>query len=363
MNKPHPSRRRASLAALLFALLLALSGCSEQDGTTTKPDEPSKSQASDPADTTPTDGTTSDGDTDPADDTASSAQDEIDPETMDLIKYNIYVEMNNYMVDMLDTIDSYYTVVEFADEFAFVPDSGYDYKYDISPYDSSIVDDALMVAEMEPAYETLDTLTLEIAEPMRTLMDTFSDIYSCSDFADNQYAKAKEFHSAVQANAVSFADLAYQYMDAISVMGRERTEEEEQSMLENGQIICYNASHAITVAREILDECYAQDVYDDNIETLDLTPIRPLYDELVATVNAFNEATADNNQLMQESLSSSTPMYGLLDSLVQAVDWMIQQVESGTPIQDPGLEYLGGIIHIEVVLSDCIDQYNSVFTE
>ena len=72
MNKPHPSRRRASLAALLFALLLALSGCSEQDGTTTKPDEPSKSQASDPADTTPTDGTTSDGDTDPADDTASS---------------------------------------------------------------------------------------------------------------------------------------------------------------------------------------------------------------------------------------------------------------------------------------------------
>ena len=93
-----------------------------------------------------------------------------------------------------------------------------------------------MVAEMEPVYETLDALTLEVAEPMRTLMDTFSDIYSCSDFADNQYAKAKEFHSAVQANAVSFADLAYQYMDAISVMGRERTEEEEQSMLENGRL-------------------------------------------------------------------------------------------------------------------------------
>ena len=134
-------------------------------------------------------------------------------------------------------------------------------------------------------------------------------------------------------------------------------------MLEEGLLITYNASHAITVANKLLTECYNQGVYDDNITELDLEPIRPLYEELVATVDAFNTATADNNQLMLESLSSSTPMYGLLDSLVQSVDWMIQQVESQVPIEDPGREYLGGIIHIEEVLSDCIDQYNTVFVE
>ena len=64
---------------------------------------------------------------------------------------------------------------------------------------------------------------------------------------------------------------------------------------------------------------------------------------------------------MAESLSGS-PMYSL-ESLVQAVDWMVMQVESGSPISDPGREYLGGIIHIEVVLSDCIDDYNSAFAE
>ena len=42
---------------------------------------------------------------------------------------------------------------------------------------------------------------------------------------------------------------------------------------------------------------------------------------------------------------------------------MVMQVESGSPISDPGREYLGGIIHIEVVLSDCIDDYNSAFAE
>lgn len=355
-------QRRAVLAALLIALVLALSGCAGQEDTV-QPGEPSEPVQDLPAaEPDPDDGAPQTSEPSP-DDEASSSEEEIDPETMDVIKYNIYVEMNNYMVEMLDTIDSYYTVVMPDDEFSFVPDSGYDYKYDISPYNSDIIDDALLVAEMEPAYETLDALTLEIAEPMRALMDVFSDIYSCNDFADNQYAKAKEFHAVVQANVSPFIDLSYQYLDAVDAMGRERTAEEEQSMLENGQVIAYNASHAITVAREILDECYAQNVYDDNITSLDLTPVRPLYDELVATVNAFNEATADNNQLMQESLSSSTPMYGLLDSLVQAVDWMIRQVESGTPISEPGLEYLGDIIHIEVVLSDCIDQYNSAFAE
>ena len=50
-----------------------------------------------------------------------------------------------------------------------------------------------------------------------------------------------------------------------------------------------------------------------------------------------------------------------IDRMASAIDWMIRQVESGVPIQDPGREFLGGLIHVEVVLSDCIDLYNSAF--
>ena len=285
----------------------------------------------------------------------------LDPEQMDMVKYNIYVEMNNKIVEVLENIYSYYEVVEYADEFAFVPDSPYSYKYDISPFDSSLVDDAVLVAGMEPAFETLDDLTVQIAEPMRALMDTFDEIYSCYDFEDNQYAKAKEFHTVIQANVDTFEELAYTYMDAVAVLAVERTQAEEQTMLEEGRTIIYNASHAITVTRELLEECYNQGVYDDNIQDLDLTPIRPLYEELVATVDAYKAAVEDKNQLMAESLSSS-PMYSL-DSLVQAVDWMIQQVESGSPISDPGRDYLGGTTHIGVALSECTANYNSAFAE
>lgn len=288
---------------------------------------------------------------------------EYDLETMRLVKYNIYVEMNNYMVEMLDILDDYYSVVEFADEFAFVADSEYTYKYGVHSLNSSIVDDAAAVASMEPSFDKLDELAVQIADPMRNLMDTFSDIDHSYDFADNQYEKAKEFHAVIQENAETFGELSYEFMDEVSIMGAEQIALDEQKMLDEGMLIIYNSSHMITVTQALLNECYAQGVYDDNITELDLTNIRPLYEELAATVAAYEEAVSDKNQLMKESLSDSAPFSGLPNSLLQSVEWMIKQVESQQPIEDPGSEYLGGIIHIEEVLSTVIDRYNTVFAE
>lgn len=293
----------------------------------------------------------------------ASADQEIDPETMDVIKYNIYVELNNYMIEVLENLDNYYTVVEYADDFSFIPDSGYDYKFGIRYLNTDIIDDALTVASLEPAYEKLDQLAMEVAEPMRALMEGFNKISDSYDFSDNQYAKAKEYHVQIQENVDSFDVLAFAFMDEINIIGSERVAANEQKMLDDGLLIIYNCSHAITIGNQILDECYAQGVDDTNITELDLTPIRPLYEELVATVAAYDEAVSDNNQIMKESLSNSSPFDGLLNSLSQSVEWMIKQVESGRPIEDPGHEYLGGTIHIQSVLSQCIERYNRVFVE
>ncbi len=343
-------KHRLMAKGLVLCLLVsaaAISGCSKQ--------------ASSKGDSSA--GTTAAVETGTDAESGAQTEESLGEEDMDMVKYNVYVELNNYMVRVLDDIGGYYTVVEYADEFAMVPDSGYSYKYDISPLDSSIVDDAVSVASMEPAYEKLDDLALQIADPMKTLMDTFSDLYSCNDFADNQYAKAKEFHVPIQENAAVFEELAYEFIAALDELSEERVGMEEQQMLDDGELIAYNASHMITLGSKILDECYRQEISDENIIELDLTEIRPLYEELAATVAAYQEAVSDNDQLVKESLSNSTPLYGLPDSLLQSVEWMIKQVESQTPIEDPGSEFLGGIIHVQEVLSKCIDQYNAVFAE
>jgi len=341
-------KTKTLLAMLLAFLLLASAGCSPSDpGAQNTDGEPSA--AADPTqEPTPSE---------------SEPEESLDPELVDMVKYNIYVEMNNKIVDVLDTLYSYYEVVEYADEFALRSDSEYTYKYDISPYNTDLLEEAEHVAVLEPAFETLDDLTLQIIDPLRTLMDTFSDIYSDYSYADDQYARPKEYHKAIQANAAVFEDLAYQYMDALEELSIQRVEKEEKEMQEEGRLLIYGFSHSITVVKRITAECYNQGISDYNIEELNLEPIRPLYQELLDTIEAYKAAAEDNNQLMEESMSAYNAYhYGTqMDRMASAIDWMIRQVESGYPIEDPGREFLGGLIHVEEVLSDCIDLYNSAF--
>lgn len=295
--------------------------------------------------------------------TESGAEESLDPEVVDNIKYNVYVQMNNKIVDVLDTLYSYYEVVEYAEEFALISDSEYTYKYDISPYNTDLLEDAQYVTELVPAFEELDELTRQIIEPMRTLMDTFSEIYHNYDYAADQYAKPKEYHKAIQANAAIFEDLAYQYMDAVEELSVARVEAEEQSMLDEGRKLAYGFSHSITVVKKITAECYAQEVNDYNLLELDLEPIRPLYQELLDTIEAYKAAAGDNNQLMEESMSADHAKHyaSQMDRMAEALEWMIKQVEGQYMASDPGRTYLGSLMFVNEVLSDCIELYNSAF--
>lgn len=335
------------LAALLLALLLLVSaGCDLPGGGGKESGKPIQTEKQ--AEPTPA----------PA---PTPPEETLDPETAEAVKYNVYVQMNNKIVDVLDTLYSYYEVVEYADEFALIPDSEYTYKYDISGYNTDILEDAQYVVEMAPSFEELDGLTRQILEPMRTLMDTFTQISHNYDYAADQYAKPKEYHKAIQANAALFEELAFQYMDAVQAMSIQRVEAEEQKMQEEGRLLAYGFSHSITVVKKITAECAAQGISDENIEKLDLVPIRPLYQELLDTIAAYKAAAEDNNQLMEESMTADGAYHigTQIDRMASALEWMIKQVESGQPIQDPGREYLGGLIHVSVVLADCIDLYNS----
>lgn len=64
-----------------------------------------------------------------------------------------------------------------------------------------------------------------------------------------------------------------------------------------------------------------------------------------------------------EAIDEETMDFIKYNIYVEMNNYMIRQVESQVPIEDSGRKYLGGIIHIEEVLSDLIDQYNSVFAE
>lgn len=336
---------------LLFAL--ALSGCGKAAEQDWVPKESAEASGEDVEEAE--DGIADD---------AFDEEDEISLEQMDSIKYNYYVELNNDIVEILDTIGYYFEVVDYTEEFSLLPDSGLTYGYRVYGKNSDIMDDCLLLSDMEPDYGELDALVKEMAEPLKNLMDTFSNISRSNDYADNQYQKAKDYHEIIYASADVFVPLGYEYIDAIDEMSDERIAMEEEKMKAEGALIIYNASRAISIGKEVLDVIYEQEITDETITELDLTEINSLHDELVAVVSDFDAATADNNQLIKESLSNSRPFDGLYDSLIQALEWMIGQVESGQPLDLSGSGApLGSIGHYSETLGKCIDRYNTVFVE
>lgn len=343
-----------TLAAALTASL-ALSGCGQAGGAVKEKLEAMKETAAAKADTE----TKTEAETETEPETAP--EETLSPEQMELVKYNYYVDLNNDIVKLLDDIDYYYQVVEYQEDFSLIPDSGHTYGYRISGFNTDIIDDCLELSGLEPAYDTLDPLVKEMADPLRVLMEAFSEISRSRDYAANQYQKPKELHAVVYHNAETVEAMAYKYMDAVNQIANERIAAEEEQMKADGRLIAYNASRAITIAGQIMDECTMQGVTDANINDLDLTKIKPLYEELVAVVNDLNGVCADNDQMIKESMSNSRPFDQLYERMIQALEWMIKQVESGKPIDDPTLEPLGSLAHFSNTLSDCIDRYNTIY--
>lgn len=348
MNASH--KNTLGKAAIVLLLSFVLSGCGQKDSgsdaekNTTAPETETTVQETEAK--------------------TEAEEETLAPEQMELVKYNYYVDLNNDILDILDNIDYYFEVVDYTEEFALLPDTGYTYGYSIHGKNTDIIDDCLQLADMEPAFDELDAMVKEMADPLRALMETFSAISDSYDYADNQYEKAKEYHTVIYANADTFYTMGTNYMDAVAKMGDERTAKEEEQMKADGQLIIYNASHGITIGKAVLDEIYNQEITDENITGMDLTEIKNLYNELVATVADLDAALADNNQLIKESLSNSRPFDGLYDSLIQALEWMIKQVESGQPLDLSGSGApLGSIGHFSETLGKCIDRYNSVFVE
>ena len=132
---------------LIFALVLPGCGKKVEEPDKTKPEQPDKevTAEADMEDTEP-------------------EEEEIPPEQMDLIKYNYYAELNNQIVEILDSIEYYYQVVDYTEEFSLLPDTGLTYGYRVYGNNTDVLEDCLLLADMDPSYGDMDTLDKDMAD-------------------------------------------------------------------------------------------------------------------------------------------------------------------------------------------------------
>ena len=118
----------AKAAALLLTLAFVLAGCgnkAKEEWQTLKQDRTDgKENAAQQEDAD-----TAEDDMASGKENTAAGEEDIPPEQMDLIKYNYYVELNNQLIEILNSIDYYYQVVEDAEEFSLLPDTGLTYGY------------------------------------------------------------------------------------------------------------------------------------------------------------------------------------------------------------------------------------------
>ena len=340
-------KQRIWSASLACALVLAIlmSGC--------MPRSRSRSMSSTPASLSSSESSSVSS--------VSSSEEEIPPEEMKNIKYNIYVQLGNKMIKILNKVDSYFLVVADEPEFRLLPDSGYTYGYDISGFNTDIVMDALSVAAMEPPLGNLDAYVTELGEPLLTVIDIMDQIDRDYDYAANQYAKPKERHKTFYEAVHKLDGVVDEFFAELGALGDEKEAQWREELKAEGSLIAYNGSQGIYLCKKLLRELAAEGVTDANLTEMDLTKIRPIYDELAETVAALDTALADNDQLMKESLPKGDPFSNRFHLMLDTIDYMFQRVQSGRGMEDPGMVALGTILHIQEVLSDCIEDYNRTF--
>lgn len=107
--------------------------------------------------------------------------------------------------------------------------------------------------------------------------------------------------------------------------------------LDDGLLLGYGFSHSITLVKRIIAACYAQNISDYNIEELDLTPIRPLYQELLETIENYKAAAEDPNQLMAEPMTADETYHigTQIDRMAFALDWMSAKWRAASPSLTP----------------------------
>ena len=285
--------------------------------------------------------------------------------------YNLYVDINNYMVGRLyDSIERYFKYVAFEEEFSLIDNSYTCYSMYVSLLEK--IEDAYTMASSKSKKTALDEAFLAMYPSLTTLFDTLNSIYEYSDlksYMDDDYAKAKEYHAVLWTAYAEYAATGTAFMDELDIVAQERQVESLKIMQEEGYEVFYNINMMFICADTIQAELYYQEITDENLIEMDLEVIQPLYDEFVGYVETILSYQNDSEQLRYEGIPQNsgywiTFLSALKDTKV-SLTGIIQRVKDQKPVDEFELKmhaFTGDdtIASFDAGVSKMISDYNNM---
>lgn len=309
------------------------------------------------------------------DDPAVTPAGELDEETEHEL-YNLYIDINNAMVGRInDSLNRYFNYVNSESEEFQLWDGDYDYYdcYSVTSSTQSDVETAYEILGSKAEKDALDQAFLDMYPSLTSLMqilNEISDYTSAKTYLEDGYAKSQEHHTTLLGVLDEYFTTGNLFINELSIVANQRQMENLESLKEEGYEVLYALTMVIELARQIEDELYLQDVWDDNILDMDLTTIQPLYDAFSTYVDTVLVYSEDNDALRAEGLSNSGNlslfvMY--MKSTRESLSKVLAKVEAGEPLSqsDTMITSLAGQCNLssfEQGVSDMIDSYNRLIS-
>ncbi len=322
--------KKKTILAIAVSAVIALSGCSSSSSTTA---ETSDIQST------------------------FSSQEE-------LSRYNAYVDMNNLMLDEIDSAAyTYFYSALYQEEFELYEEDAYWCTY-VDESSIEFMDTVYDIANGMETKEDIDNAYIEVYPVMKELCETINQVYDYIEsegYIEDDYAQAAEFHTTIYNDFNDYLDLSNTFIDLVSVMTEEQMADDMAYFESEGYEVLYSMNQVMLTAKEIQVAIYNQDVYDENIIELDITDIQPLYEQYAAEVETCINNLDDDAKVANDGFGTDNPYIDEFEDAVEenleALEEILERVQSQTPIEDYN-EDDGTIWKFDSSLSTMIDSYN-----
>ena len=233
---------------------------------------------------------------------------EDDTPVSDLEAYNNYVDLSNFMTgDVEESLDRYFNGVAASGDFSPIEGGSY-ITTTFSNQDYEFLDEVESQADLGTSYKEIDEHALTLIPTLRALMEVLDEAGNYGNqkgYLDDNYAKGQEIHSRFVPAVNAYDDERLPYLNSLRAILQEQQARDLERFEKEGYTVRYQMLKLTMLKSEIMNAIYKQeDISDENVLSLDVTEIRPKYEEMAAVLAEFAVNFKDEAELEKEGFES-----------------------------------------------------------
>lgn len=230
------------------------------------------------------------------------------PPASDLEAYNNYVDLSNFMSgDVEEALNRYFNGVAPSKDFSPVEGGNY-ITTTFSNHDYEFLDEVESQADLGTSYTEMDEHALTLIPTLRALMQVLDEAGNYGKqkgYLDDNYAKGEEIHSRFVPAVQTYDEERLPYLNGMKAILQEQQTKDLALLEEEGYTVRYQMLKLSMLKSEIMNLIYKQEeITDENVLSLDVSEIRPKYEEFAEVLSQFAENYKDKAELEKEGFES-----------------------------------------------------------